>query len=142
MMRGKHLASPHRFVAKLNSVESALKYPHNLIADHASSVEFDYDANEIRLRVYEDVGSQVSAFLIEMSQANHTLVSQQYRMTFTTMAAQGLTEVATIIFDGVIMTSHRLYGFHYRGDDPVEHEIGLRFSTVIIGADAIRPSLP
>lgn len=142
MKRGKHLASPHRFVAKLNSVESALKYPHDLIAEHAAAVEFDYDGNEIRLRVYEDAGCQVSSFLIDMSQANHTLASQTYRMTFTTMAAQGLTEVATIIFDGVIMTSHRLTGFHYRGDDPVEHEIGLLFSTVIIAADAIRPSLP
>lgn len=137
-MRGKQLALPHRFVAKLNSVESALKYPHNLIADHASAVEFDYDGCEIKLRVYEDAACQVSSFLIDMSQADKTLMSQTYCMTFTTLAAQGLTEVATIIFDGVFMTSHRLGGFHYRGEDPVEHEIGLRFSTVIIAADAIR----
>lgn len=125
-------------MVKLNSVESALKYPIDLIAEHASAIEFDYDKKSISIRVLEDEGCLISAFLVDMGQADPTLAAQSYKMVFTTMAATGMTEVAKIIFDGVSMKSHRLVGFHYAGTDPVEHEIGLWFDTVVIEADAIR----
>lgn len=136
---GASFLYPHRFSFELNSVETKLKYPPDLIANQVSKVEIEYGQKEsfIHVSITEDEKGEVSSFLRTMLLSDRSLAAQQFKATLTYYETQDRTPTRRIVVEDVWMTSFQTMGLRYSGfDDPVDNQIVLSFLTATLSEEA------